>query len=144
MVEFRLKMLKKKWELKIKFGFGFGLKTTNLLFIVQHENNRFPTLNPNLNIFWVPVFDTDIMGRPLIMALIYAFFSNFRWNFRDIYFRVCSFRIYIPFYYYFTPQPATDYTKNQVKIKKILEKKAEIFLFFLAIVALFILILNQL
>ncbi len=36
------------------------------------------------------------------------------------------------------------YTKNRVKTKKVLEKKSEIFLFFLAIVALFILILSQL
>jgi len=33
---------------------------------------------------------------------------------------------YIPFYYYFTPQLATGYTKNQVKTKKVLEKKGKI------------------
>jgi hypothetical protein len=51
---------------------------------------------------------------------------------------------FIPFYYNLTPYPATGYTKNPVKTKKTLEKKGEIFLFFLlAIVALFILILSQ-
>ena len=43
---------------------------------------------------------------------------------------VCSFRIYIFFYYYFTPQPATGLTKNRVRTIKVLEKKGRIFYFF--------------